>query len=222
MALYCHRCSGALEEDASFCPHCAAPQLRLALPEDQDDSVTASGDFARDPRGVDWRRVFRLALYIAIPVGILTIPPFFFPLIIAGPIAVISLYQRHRPGTMLDGRAGFRIGALMGLLAAYVSAFFLAGLRLVERYSLHQGDVLDKDYALYIQQTATASQSMAHGTAASMEMMNSWMNFFLTPDGRAWVTLLGTAVTAAGTVLLAGLGGMLGARMAGRRSATRA
>jgi len=222
MVAHCHRCSGGLEEDASFCPQCAAPQLRLAIPDEQADAAEAAGGLARDPRGVDWSNVFRLALWIAIPVGILTIPPFFFPLIVAGPVVVISLYMRHRPGTLLDGRSGFRIGALMGLLAAYISAFFLAGLRLIERYPMHQGEVLDKDYALYIQQTAVASHNMAHGTAASMEMMNSWMTFFLTPDGRAWVTLLGTAVTGVGTVLLAGLGGMLGARLAGRRAATRA
>ena len=222
MIVHCHRCSGALEEDASFCPHCAAPQLRLALPEEQADAAPATGGYIRDPRAVDWRTIFRLALWTAIPVGILTIPPFFFPLIIAGPMVVISIYQRRRPGALVDGRSGFRIGALMGLLAAYISAFFVAGLRLMERYPLHQGAVLDRDYALYIQQTAAASQSMAHGTAASAEMMNSWMNFFLTPDGRAWIALLGTAVTGVGTVLLAGIGGMLGARLAARRSATRA
>lgn len=222
MVAHCHRCSGVLGEDASFCPQCAAPQLRVALPEEQNEAVEGIAGFTRDHRAVDWRNVFRLALWISIPVGILTIPPFFFPLIIAGPVVVISLYLRRRPGTRLDGRSGFRIGALMGLLAAYVSAFFLAGLRLIERYPMHQGSALDKDYALYIQQTAAASQNMAHGTAASVEMMQSWMNFFLTQDGRAWVTLLGTAVTGAGTVLLAGLGGVLGARLAGRRSATRA
>ncbi len=221
MVVYCHRCSGALESDASFCPHCAAPQLRVSLPEEDAATVTIPG-LGRDPRALDWRSIFLLALWIAIPVGILTIPPFFFPLIIAGPVVVISLYLRRRPGAMLDGRSGFRIGALMGLLTAYISTFFVAVLRLIERYALHQGEVLDKDYALYIQQTAQASQSMAHAPEANLEIMRAWMNFFLTPDGRAWATLVGAAVTGAGTILLAGLGGMLSARLAARRSATRA
>ena len=178
--------------------------------------------YAQDGRSIDWRKAFRLALWIAIPVGILTIPPLFFPLIIAGPIVVVSLYLRHRPGALLDGRSGFRIGALTGLLAAYISAFFLAGLRLLERYPLHQGDVLDRDYVQSMQQSTMAAQAMVQGTAASMEQMRAYLDFVLTPDGRAGMTLFGTVMTASGTVLLAGLGGMLGARLAGRRSATRA
>ena len=220
MIAYCHRCAGTLEEDAVYCPHCAAPQLRVALPEETvEASPAVASSFSRDRRSVDWRNVFRLALWIAIPVGILTIPPYFFPLIIAGPIVVISLYQRHRPGAPIDGKSGFRIGALTGLLAAYVSAFFVAGLRLIERYPLHQGSLLDNDYARRMQQSTTAAQSMVQGTAASMEQMRAYLNFVLTPDGRAGMTLFDTAFTAAATVLLAGLGGMLGARLAGRRSA---
>jgi Gpi18-like mannosyltransferase len=83
----------------------------------------------RDRRSIDWRSVIRLALWIAIPVGL--IAPVFFPLVIAGPIVLISMYQRRQPGTPLNGKAGFRIGTLLGLLAAYISAFGLAGWQLL-------------------------------------------------------------------------------------------
>ncbi len=219
MVVYCHRCAGALEDEASFCPHCAAPQLQVAPPEDSVEPTPGPiHHLGVDRRAVDWRNVFRLALWIAIPVGILTIPPMLFPLILAGPVLVISLYQRRRPGTSLDGRSGFRIGALTGLLAAYVSAFGVAGWRLIERYSLHQGGLLDADYTQTMQQSTVAAQNMAQGTAAGMEQARAWLNFVLTPDGRAGMTLFSTAVAAAGTVLLAGLGGMLGARLANRRT----
>lgn len=218
MVEHCHRCSGTLEDDSIFCPHCAAPQLSVAPPKESIEAAPGPIHHPRDRRSIDWRNVFRLAMWIAIPVGILTIPPIFFPLIFAGPVIVITLYQRHRPGAQLDGRSGFRIGALTGLLAAYVSAFGVAGWRLIERYSLHQGSLLDSDYTQTMQQSTIAAQSMSQGTAASMEQARAWLNFVLTPDGRAGMTLFSTAVTAAGTVLLAGLGGMLGARIMSRRT----
>jgi len=219
MVAHCHRCSGALEDDASFCPHCAAPQLRVAPPEETAESADAGPihAFARDRRAMDWRKVIQLALLIAIPVGL--IAPFFFPLVIAGPIILISLYQRRRPGTAsVDGKTGFRIGALLGVLSAYVSAFGLAGWQIFERYSLHQGSTLDAQFAMQVQQSAEATQRMAQANTMNAQQARAMLAFFLSPDGRVTYTFFYTAVLAFGIVLLAGLGGMLGARLA-RRSA---
>jgi hypothetical protein len=219
MVAHCHRCSGVLEDDASFCPHCAAPQLRVAPPEETAESA-APGPihiFVRDRRSIDWRKVIQLALWIAIPLG--CIAPFFFPLVIAGPIILISLYQRRRPGTApLDGKAGFRIGALLGVLAAYVSAFGLAGWQIFERYSLHQGPALDAQFTMQVQQSAEATQRMAQANTMNAQQARAMLDFFLSPDGRVTYTFFYTAVLAFGIVLLAGLGGLLGARLA-RRSA---
>jgi hypothetical protein len=218
MVAHCHRCSSALEDDASFCPHCAAPQLRVAPPEETAEAAAGPiHTFVRDRRSIDWRKVTQLALWIAIPVGF--IAPFFFPLVIAGPIILISLYQRRRPGTApLDGKTGFRIGALLGVLAAYVSAFGLAGWQIFERYSLHQGSTLDAQFAMQVQQSAEATQRMAQANTMNAQQAKAMLDFFLSPDGRVTYTFFYTAVLAFGIVLLAGLGGMLGARLA-RRSA---
>jgi hypothetical protein len=217
MVAHCHRCSSTLEDDASFCPHCAAPQLRVAPAEETEESAAAGPihTLARDRRAIDWRKVIQLALLIAIPVGL--IAPFFFPLVIAGPIILISLYQRRLPGTAaLDGKTGFRIGALLGVLAAYVSAFGLAGWQIFERYSLHQGSALDAQFALQVQQSAEATQRMAQANTMSAQQARAMLDFFLSPDGRVTYTFFYTAVLAFGIVLLAGLGGMLGARLARR------
>ncbi|HEY2002596.1 MAG TPA: hypothetical protein VGG80_09765 [Acidobacteriaceae bacterium] len=172
--------------------------------------------FVLDRRSIDWRSVIRLALWIAIPVGL--IAPVFFPLVIAGPIVLISMYQRRRPGTPLNGKAGFRIGTLLGLLAAYISAFGLAGWQLLERYSLHQGSALDAQFAVQVQQSAEATQRMAQANSMNAQQARAMLDFFLSPDGRVTYTFFYTAVLAFGIVLLAGLGGMLGARLT-RRSA---
>ena len=217
MVAHCHRCSGVLEDDASFCPHCAAPQLRVAPPEETGEPASgAVHTFVRDRRSIDWRSIIRLALWIAIPVGL--IAPVFFPLVIAGPIVLISMYQRRQPGTPLNGKAGFRIGTLLGLLAAYISAFGLAGWQLLERYSLHQGSALDAQFAIQVQQSAEATQRMAQGNSMNAQQARAMLDFFLSPDGRVTYTFFYTAVLAFGIVLLAGLGGMLGARLT-RRSA---
>jgi hypothetical protein len=218
MVAHCHRCSGVLEDEASFCPHCAAPQLRVVPPEETVETA-ATGPihaFGRDRRSIDWPSVLRLALWIAIPLGL--IAPVFFPLVIAGPIVLISMYQRQRPGTSLNGRAGFRIGTLLGLLAAYVSAFGVAGWQLFERYSLHQGSALDAQFAMQVQQSAEATQRMAQANSMNAQQARAMLDFFLSPDGRVTYTFFYTAVLAFGIVLLAGLGGMLGARLT-RRSA---
>jgi hypothetical protein len=221
MVAHCHRCSGVLEDEASFCPYCAAPQLRVTPVE--ETAETAAGpihSFTRDRRAIDWQKIIRLALWIAIPVGF--IAPFFFPLVIAGPIVLISLYQKRRPGSApMDGKAGFRIGALLGLLAAYVSAFGLACWQIFERYSLHQGSTLDAQFAMQIQQSAEATQRMAQANTMNAQQARAMLDFFLSPDGRVTYTFFYTAVLAFGIVLLAGLGGMLGARMT-RRSAQQA
>jgi hypothetical protein len=218
MVAHCHRCSGVLEDEASFCPYCAAPQLRVTPVE--ETAETAAGpihSFTRDRRAIDWQKIIRLALWIAIPVGF--IAPFFFPLVIAGPIVLISLYQKRRPGSApMDGKAGFRIGALLGLLAAYVSAFGLAGWQLLGRYSLHQETAFDTVVALQLQQVTEATQRMAQTNGMNAQQVRAMLNFFASPDARVTYTFFNTAVLAFGIVLVAGLGGMLGARLT-RRSA---
>jgi hypothetical protein len=215
MVAHCHRCSGLLDDDASFCPHCAAPQLRVAPPEETAEPTPgAIHAFAHHRRSIDWQKIIRLALWIAIPVGL--VAPFFFPLVIAGPIVLISMYQKRRPGTPMDGRSGFRIGTLLGVLAAYVSAFGLAGWQLFERYSLHQGSALDAQFAMQVQQSAEATQRMAQTNSMNAQQARAMLDFFLSPDGRVTYTFFYTAALAFGIVLLAGLGGMLGARLTRR------
>jgi hypothetical protein len=215
MVAHCYRCSGLLEDEATFCPQCAAPQLRVAPPEETAEPTPgATHAFPHNRRTIDWQKIIRLALWIAIPVGF--IAPFFFPLVIAGPIVLISMYQRRRPGTPLDGRSGFRIGTLLGVLAAYVSAFGLAGWQIFERYSLHQGSTLDAQFAMQVQQSAEATQRMAQGNSMNAQQARAMLDFFLSPDGRVTYTFFYTAALAFGIVLLAGLGGLLGARLTRR------
>jgi hypothetical protein len=219
MVLHCHRCGGTLDEDGLFCPHCAAPQLGIEAREPAAERETPLAASALEsPRGVDWGSVVRLAVLLSIPVGL--VAPFFFPMVIVGPVVMISLYQRERPRTPLDGRSGLRMGALMGLLAAYVSAFGLAAWQLCDRYLLHRASAMDAQYALQVQQSAETTRRMTQSSAVDARQAKMMLDFFLSPEGRVTYTLFSTVVMACGIVLLAALGGLLGARLS-RRAAAR-
>jgi hypothetical protein len=221
MSVYCHRCSGALDPEAGFCPHCAAPQLRLAALESvEGDAAAGPGPVlgtTHDRRSVEWQNVIRLALALAIPVGLCSLV---FPLSVVAPISapiiLISLYRRHRPGSFLDGRSGFRIGTLTGLLAAYVSAFGIACWQLFQRYSLHQGAWMDQQYSTVIRQSIEASGRMTHNDPTSVQQTRMMLDFALAPNGRATYALFSMVALASGIVLLAGLGGVVGARLTRR------
>lgn len=237
MPSHCHRCGSPVALDASFCPSCGAPQLRISLPDEapeaQADGSSTAGEaqsstrsaaqpwnrFSAQRQGIDWRRGFRVALVIAVPVGILTALPAvslgFLLWVIGGPVAVIALYRRQTPSRSVDGRSGFRLGALMGLFAAYVSAALVGALSLVERYTLRLGGLMDREFADRLRQSTAMVQTGADTEA----QMRNYVHFLLTPDGRAAMSLAGAAITALLTILLAGFGGMLGVRLFGRERA---
>ena len=214
MIPHCHRCGGAVDDEASFCPHCAAPQLRVAPPQEAVEDAGSDRPPVHHRRAIDWQRMIRLALLLAIPVGLLALP--FFPIVIAAPILLISLYQKRSPRIPMDGKTGFRIGAFLGVLAAYVSAFGLAGWQLFERFSLHHGHALDAQYTMQVQQYAETSHTMAQANSMNPQQARAILDFLLSSDGRVTFTFLSTALLAFGIIVFAGLGGVLGARLTRR------
>jgi hypothetical protein len=218
MEVHCHRCGSTLGSEDTFCSTCAAPQLRIDLPEEPEITTLASERVhPLDRRGTDWQKALRVALIIALPVGVLTALPgvslgsLFW--IVGGAATAVVLYSRRKPGAPLDGRGGFRLGALTGLFAAYISTAMIGVLLLLERYSLHLGPAIDREYAQRVEQ----STAMVRTTAETEAQVRACLHFLLTPDGRAGASLASAALTALMTVLLAGLGGILGVRYFARR-----
>lgn len=221
---HCHRCGSIVDNDTSFCSHCGAPQLRFAPLSDDEAAITGddtrgTATYAGDSRAVDWQKAFGAALSIALPIGALTALPgvslgFFF-WVVGGAMVVVALYRRRRPGALLDNRSGFRIGALTGLLAAYISAALVAGLQLLERYKFHLGAAMDREYTQRMEQ----STAMVQAGADTEAQMRAYLHFLLTPDGRATMSLAGTALISLTMILFAGIGGLLGVRMFNRRRA---
>lgn len=142
----CYRCGRSIEERIPFCPACAAPQIRvsvpdqpLALPEKPQD---LSPELAKEPisaaafplsAGIAWRDFIRAATPLAAITGILTVPlaPLgLFVLLPANLIWAIARYRRNRPLAIRAGE-GARMGALMGVLSfGFFLACFLATITL--------------------------------------------------------------------------------------------
>jgi hypothetical protein len=217
----CHRCGTTVSRVDPFCPVCGAPQLHF---DETDQPVFGEGAdpsaVPGRPGQVSWKIVLGACAKIAIPAGILC----GLPLLAAGSLlwvgggatAVICLYRRKRPMSLLNAKSGFRIGSLAGLIIAYVSIAVTALLRVAQRFPLHTGAAIDDEYEQIIRQSMTVFQT----TPETQQQMKWFFHFMLTPDGRAAWSLMNMFTVTVLTVLIASIGGAVGARMfAGRRAA---
>lgn len=124
----------------------------------------------------------------------------------------IVVYHRRAPAFLLETRSGVRIGAVAGLLAAYSSVIATAIWRVFARYVLHQGNAIDQFYASVIQQSVTLVQNTPE--------THNYVQFLLSPDGRAAYSLMNEATTSLGIILFSAIGGALGVRLLAPRKPT--
>jgi hypothetical protein len=211
----CHRCGTALNSSELFCQHCGAPQLRYE-PADEATPLAAfpTQSLGRDPGVVLWKDAILAAMIVAIPVGILSSFLDFGVLwVVGGGIATISLYRR-RTGLPPAGRTGWRIGGLLGVMAAFVAAAIDSVTLIVQRYLLHQGGVIDQRFHETVQQMTQMTEQLNRSNPDAAAMMPWFIHFWQSPDGTAAITLMGVIVSAFSMLLFSAAGGALGARIA--------
>jgi hypothetical protein len=216
----CHRCGTALNSpDELFCPHCGAPQLRYEPTAEPIASASPSPQIAtgRGPDHVSWKAAITsaliVAILVAIPMALLsTIYDFSLLWVLGGGIAAVSLYRR-RVGVPPTGRLGWRIGGLLGLLAAFISIATYGARSVIQRYALHSGEP-ELQIRSLAQQIAAAAEQANHSNPQTAAAATYLAHFWLSPDGAAAI-VLGTAATFTFcTVLFAAAGGAIGARIA--------
>src|SRR5215475_4069590 len=137
MDLACHRCGATLASPELFCPHCGAPQLRFEPNDEQIPSQAGgNGSGMRASQLVAWRPAVQAALLVALPVGVLSsLLDFSILWVLLGGFSAIALYQRKASLQVHPG-GGWRIGMLVGVMAAFL-ATIVDGLSMVfERYGL--------------------------------------------------------------------------------------
>ena len=218
MELLCHRCSATLEPDGFYCPQCGAPQVRFVAQESGD--LPLNTDIGKDPplhvptaertRLIHWRLAIRIAILVAICVGVLStlLAAGSVLWVAVGAVVVIGMYHRRQPQAWLDTRIGARIGAVVGLLAASVSLTGNAALLVIQRFAMHQGNQID------LQLTSIVKQAAEHASAMDPQApVMTFTNFWLSAEGRIGLILLTMGFLSVLILLFAIAGGVLGAQI---------
>jgi ribosomal protein L40E len=219
MISLCHRCGASLGASELFCSNCGSPQLRFSQ-QAETENAWAARAVTPPPRseGISWKDAILAALLVAVPTGLLSAVSVLSwgccLWVVGGAVLAVVVYHRRAPAFLLETRSGVRIGAVAGLVAAYSSLIATAVWRVFARYVLHQGNELDQLYDSVIQQ----STALMQGTPEAQAQWRSYVQFLLTPDGRAAYTLMNAATSSVGIILFSAIGGALGVRLlAGRK-----
>ncbi|HTZ89431.1 MAG TPA: zinc ribbon domain-containing protein [Alloacidobacterium sp.] len=215
MELACHRCGATLATPELFCPHCGAPQLRFEPTEDQPAYLSNGNPSGLRPNQlVAWRPAVQAALFAALPVGLLSsLLDFGVLWVLVGGFCAIALYQR-KTSLLINSAGGWRIGMLVGVMAAFFSSIVDGLSMVIERYGLHHGATIDQKLIALTQQM---TDQMVHQNPEAAQQIPWFIHFWLSPDGHAAVVLFMSAFAAVMMVAFSSLGGALGARFLGAR-----
>ena len=105
---------------------------------------------------------------------------------------------------------GWRIGGLLGVLAAFTTTAVDSLTLLFQRFVLHNGGVIDERFHTVAQQL-TDQLNRSNPEAATL--IPWFVHFWLSPDGTAAIALMGAAGSAVAMLLFAAAGGAIGARI---------
>ena len=213
----CYKCGQIVEQGIPFCPHCAAPQIRVVIAEPPPilavvaDSETPPSDssvsqavaaVALPMRWSDAIKPCVLAAFIASVLMSLGLNPF-VAMLSVGFLAIV-FYRHYRPGILIKATAGAAIGALGGFLWFAISSIFGALIVIV----LHKGPEIRQQLLDKIQQTATQ---------AADAQVQATLERFKTPAGLEFLIGAGLVFALLASIVLASLGGALGGALLGRR-----
>jgi hypothetical protein len=185
----------------------------------QPGQAERSGETVRDASSIDWKPAMRLALALAVPVGmlcfVLSLSPFgIFGLLVmslAGAWVVALYMRRQRPAWITIG-AGARIGLVSGILGSWAAAFTGGVTLYAMRFWMHQGKAFDDSWR---NQVNVGSQQLS-SLGFDPQSIASTKAMMLSPEGHAVSILFDTGLFAMAILAFAVAGGALGARFLGR------
>lgn len=195
-----------------FCSSCGAPQIRVAAYEGGPGEQIAgpatgapSVPFASSS-GIQWSIALRPTIASGLIGAVLMFTPFGvlgIGMLLAG-VASVYLYRRRMPWTSLSTGAGAKLGIASGMFGSIIFAWIGATLVLI----FNRGGQLR---SLIIQ---ALDQSAARNPDPEAQQM---LQYLKTPQGIATAAILVGIFLFIFFVLLAGVGGALGAAFARRR-----
>jgi hypothetical protein len=216
----CNRCHQTVEEGSCYCPTCGLPQIVYS-----SESLAGQGQPerwsqpVRDAGSIDWRAGLRLALYVAVPAGIVCslLSPVNMLALLVMPWTsawVVGLYMRSQRPAWITIGAGARLGLVTGIVAAWASDA-ASGLALyAARYWFHSGNIIDNLWEMVVERQMV-QQGAANGVDAhTIQLTREWM---LSPQGHSVAVLWALVLLTATLLAFSAAGGALGARFLGRR-----
>jgi hypothetical protein len=215
----CYKCGQTVEEGIPFCPHCSAPQIRVVIAEpaplplafagatttQEAVSLPASQTVPVLALPMQWSQAFRpcaLAAVVASLLMALGLNPF-VAMFSVGFLAVV-FYRQSRREILMRPAIGAGLGALAGLLWFAMSSILEALVVIL----FHKGPELSSELVKRIQQAS--SQTSDPQVLAVFDRLKS-------PGGLELLMLTGLIFALLASLVLGGLGGLLGGAILGRR-----
>jgi hypothetical protein len=215
----CYKCGQTVEEGIPFCPHCSAPQIRVVIAEpaplplafagatttQEAVSLPASQTVPVLALPMQWSQAFRpcaLAAVVASLLMALGLNPF-VAMFSVGFLAVV-FYRQSRREILMRPAIGAGLGALAGLLWFAMSSILEALVVIL----FHKGPELSSELVKRIQQAS--SQTSDPQVLAVFDRLKS-------PGGLELLMLTGLIFAFLASLVLGGLGGLLGGAILGRR-----
>jgi hypothetical protein len=233
----CYRCQAEIPEGVAFCPHCGAPQIRVAAPEgespvpppatsDYQGTTSPSQPSFQAPYGwtdssasyppqsvsIRWELAWKGALLSGVGAAILSAIPFVSLgccvwMLGAGALAV-ALYRTRVPGTLVTPGMGMKIGALAGLFGFGVNA----GVSMTSFFALRTNGNFR-----HAMEEQMQKQMASNPDPKVQEMVQRLLDWMSTPQGAVTLVAIMLVIMAIVFVLFTAAGGALGASIMGRR-----
>jgi hypothetical protein len=214
----CHKCGQPVEDGVPFCAHCAAPQIRVILPEPVPAVAGPAGEgaiAATEPGTVAARvatsfRSERSQIVVAcalgaviatLALGLRIIPG--IGMLSAGFLSV-AFYRRGRPGDVVRVSSGALLGVVSGIFA-FLLCISIGALAIVVFHAVPDARTTALDV---LKQTAAMTKNP--DVLATYESLKA-------PERGTELVLFVLLAFFFAFILFAGLGGILGALILGRR-----
>lgn len=219
MSYACHKCGSTIEEGTAFCPHCGAPQIRVAMPEgDPSPSFTPGTPAEMQPPAepvplsvlpprvmqVPWRHAIGPVLVSAVLIlagSMLQLGVLWNLMVIAGGGALaVALYRRRVLSGRLSAAVGAKIGAVTGFVTCAIpSALLVLGCAV-------NGSEMRQKLVEYFQENQSRMPD-----AQSRQTITTIIQKMNTPDGFATFIVVALAFSFIMFIVLAAAGGAISA-----------
>ncbi len=214
----CPRCHSTVDDNSPFCPTCEAAQVLAAPKEYVRSPVTVTvegtpafsnaGSFPKSTGGRDAKAELRAAFYAAIVGAVLSLvqpgASFVIALPVAGFLSVL-LYRRFSLKSEPSPRTGFRLGAIGGLFVFGLLMIVIAAGTL----AFHN----EADTHAQVIQVIQQAQARNPDPQARQAF-----DYFITPQGMAFMMVVGFVFMGVLFVVLSGVGGAISASLLRRKA----